>query len=124
MFSIPTLTPASILLGILGYVYFAYTWMIIAKKLDYDKPWLAWIPIANFALLPLLGGEKDWPWVFILIIPVLNIFWGFSWLWAIFKKRGYPGWLIFVLIVSVFFPNWIELVVDAILFGLVAFKDV
>ena len=35
---------------IVVYVYFALAWMTIAKKLKYKKPWLAWIPLANYFL--------------------------------------------------------------------------
>ena len=40
------------------YVYFAFAFMTIAKKLGYDKPWLAWIPIANIFLFPILATNE------------------------------------------------------------------
>jgi len=77
------------------YVYSALAWSTIAKKLKYKRPWLAWIPFANMAMVLQLGGFR-WEWVFLLVIPVLG------WIallvmviiatWRIFEKRKYPGW--------------------------------
>ena len=36
------------------YVYTALAFMTIAKKLRYDKQWLAWIPVANLFLIPII----------------------------------------------------------------------
>jgi len=77
------------------YVYFALAWMTIAKKMKYKHPWLAWIPIANCAMILQLGGFH-WAWIFLVLVPVVG------WLallvlfviatWRIFEKRKYPGW--------------------------------
>lgn len=77
------------------YIYSSLAWMIIAKKLKYKKAWLAWIPIANIAMMLQLGGFH-WAWVFLVLIPILG------WIplfvlaiistWRIFEKRKYPGW--------------------------------
>ena len=78
-----------------GYVYISMAWMTIAKKLNYKRPWLAWIPIANIAMILQLG-EFHWALVFLMLIPILG------WIallvlmiiatWKIFEKRKYPGW--------------------------------
>ncbi len=44
---IGTLLCASAVLGILFYILNAISYHTIAKNRGYDKPWLAWIPIAN-----------------------------------------------------------------------------
>ncbi|MFH1290607.1 MAG: hypothetical protein ABIH92_04315 [Nanoarchaeota archaeon] len=77
------------------YVYFALAWRTIARKLEYKKDWLAWIPIVNWAMILQLGGFH-WAWIFLIVIPVLG------WIalfilciiahWRIFEKRKYPGW--------------------------------
>ena len=84
-----------ILFVIAIYVYVSLAWMTIARKLKYKKPWLAWIPIANLAMMLQLG-KFHWAWVFLILIPVLG------WIalvvlivistWRIFEKRKYPGW--------------------------------
>ncbi len=77
------------------YIYFAMAWMTIANKLKYKRSWLAWIPIANAAMILQLGGF-NWLWIFLILIPFLG------WIalivlliiatWRIFEKRKYPGW--------------------------------
>lgn len=103
------------------YVYFSLAWMTIAKKLKYKKAWLAWIPVANLAMMLQLG-RFHWAWVFLILIPV------FGWValvvliiistWRIFEKRKYPGWFS----LSVIIPG-----VGGILYfaaiGFVAWKD-
>jgi hypothetical protein len=84
------------------YVYFALAWQTTAKKLKYKRPWLAWIPFANLAMILSIGGFH-WAWIFLLVIPFLG------WLavyvlliiatWKILEKRNYPGWLSLSMIV-------------------------
>ena len=86
----------ALILGAALYVYFALAWYTTAKKLKYKYPWLAWIPIANIALILQLGGFH-WAWAFLILIPVLG--WATLFIlaiiskWRIFEKRKYPGWL-------------------------------
>ena len=53
------------------YVYSSLAWMTIAKKLRYKYPWLAWIPIANIAMMLQLGGFY-WAWVFLIVVPFVG----------------------------------------------------
>ncbi len=77
------------------YVYFALAWRTIARKLKYKKDWLAWIPIANGAMILELGGFH-WAWIFLILIPILGWIPLFVLIiiatWRIFEKRKYPGW--------------------------------
>ncbi len=82
----------TVLSSIALYVYIALTWSTIAKKLKCKKYWLAWIPIANFFLLPLIL-KKKWTWGFMILVPVANAVFFILWTWKIFEKRKYPGWL-------------------------------
>ena len=85
----------AVLIFLAVYVYFSLAWMTIARKLKYKYAWLAWIPIANIAMILQLGGFH-WAWVFLMLIPVLG------WIalavlviiatWKIFVKRKFPGW--------------------------------
>lgn len=84
----------AVILSLAFYVYFALAWMTIAKKMKYKHPWLAWIPIANCAMILQLGGFH-WAWIFLVLVPVLG--WIALWVlfiiatWRIFEKRKYPG---------------------------------
>ena len=84
-----------IIFSIAAYVYVSLAWMTIAKKLKHKYPWLAWIPLANVALILQLG-EFHWAWVFLVLIPVLGWIALFVLMiiatWRIFEKRKYPGW--------------------------------
>ncbi|MCK4647315.1 hypothetical protein KAT24_00080 [Candidatus Pacearchaeota archaeon] len=74
------------------YVYIALAWMTIAKKMKCKKYWLAWIPVANFFLLPILL-KKKWTWGFMIFVPIANVVFLILWTWKIFELRKYPGWL-------------------------------
>jgi hypothetical protein len=117
----------AIIIFIALYIYTSLVWYTIAKKLKYGKPWLAWIPFANMAMMLKLGGFH-WAWIFLILIPILG------WIalgvliiiatWRIFEKRKYPGWLSLVPIAS-----WIPFIGGAaglaylIIIGFVAWKD-
>ena len=78
------------------YIYTAFAWMTIAKKVKHKKPWLAWIPFANISMWLQMGGFH-WALIFLILIPVLG------WIallvlmiishWRVFEKLKYPGWL-------------------------------
>jgi len=99
------------------YVYIAFTWMTIAKKLKCKYYWLAWIPVANFFLLPLIL-KKKWTWGFMVLIPVANLVFFILWTWKIFEKRKYPGWIS----LSIIIPK-IGGLLYLIALGFVAWKD-
>ena len=92
----------AILVFIALYIYFALAWRSIARKLKFKKDWLAWIPIANWAMILHLGGFH-WAWIFLILVPF------FGWIalfvlciiahWRIFEKRKYPGWFSLSLII-------------------------
>jgi hypothetical protein len=77
------------------YVYFALAWYSVAKKLKHKKPWLAWIPIVNIALILQLGGFH-WAWILLVLgfIPgwIILLVMVIIAKWRIFVKRKYPGW--------------------------------
>ncbi len=54
------------------YVYSALALSTTAKKLGFDKPWLAWIPIANLYMLFKLG-EQEPLLILLFFTPVANI---------------------------------------------------
>ena len=84
------------------YVYSSMAWMTIAKKLKYKRAWLAWIPIANIAMMLQLGSFH-WAWIFLVLIPILGWIPLFVLMiistWRIFEKRKYPGWFSLSLII-------------------------
>ncbi|MCS7134428.1 MAG: hypothetical protein NZ889_01030 [Candidatus Pacearchaeota archaeon] len=106
------------------YVYHSFAWMTIAKKLKYKKPWLAWIPIVQLFLLPILA-KKHWTYGFLFLIPLVNIVFIVICLWKIFERRKYPGELSLVFAaVMVPFVNIFVLIPVLIIVGLVAWYDI
>ncbi len=105
------------------YIYCAFAWMTIAKKLGYDKPWLAWIPIANLFLYPILA-KKHWAWGFIFLVPIVGAVFFFIWTWNIFEQRKYPGWLSLIPIAGIIpFIGWIASIAYLVILGMVAWAD-
>lgn len=117
------LLAVGIILAIAVYAYYAFAWMTIARKMNYKYPWLAWIPVANAFLIPILAGKK-WPWGFIFLVPIVNLVFYVIWRWRIFEKRKYPGWLSLITIVQIIpVINWLGTLGDLIIIGLVAWAD-
>jgi len=112
-----------VLLSIALYVYYAFVWMTIARKLKYKYPWLAWIPIANFFLVPILA-KKDWTWGFMFLVPIANVVFFFIWTWNIFEQRKYPGWLALIPLAG-FIPvvGGLAGLAYLVILGFVAWKD-
>lgn len=103
------------------YIYTSLAWMVIGKKVRYDKPWLAWIPFANISMILQMGGFH-WAWVFLLLIPILGwialIVLMIISMWRIYEKRNYPGWFSLAMIV----PK-LGGILHLVVLGFVAWKD-
>ncbi|UCC45577.1 MAG: hypothetical protein JSU65_06575 [Candidatus Zixiibacteriota bacterium] len=57
---------------IVGYLYFSYALYMIAKKLNHDNPWFAWIPILNTIQL-IQMAYKPMYWFLLMFVPVVNL---------------------------------------------------
>ena len=131
-----------IIIAILLYIYCAWAWYSIAKKLGYKNAWLAWIPGANFFLLPILA-KRNWNWGWIILAPIItselvHVLFGIFiyilatvfvcemaiiWLWNIYKLRGYPGWLSLIpILILVPILGIFAGIAHLIIIGLVAWK--
>lgn len=125
--SIIALGVIALLMLVAVYVYTALALQTIGKKLKYKRTWLAWIPVANIAMILQMGGFH-WAWVFLLLIPVLGavaigVLATISW-WRIFEKRHYPGWLALVVLIALI-PGlgMFAGIAFLIILGMVAWKD-
>jgi len=115
------------LVSIILYLYVAFAFFTIGKKLNYPKSWLAWIPIANIAMVLQLGGFH-WALVFLILLPILGqiaitVLLIISF-WRICEKRNYPGWISLVPLLS-FIPivGVIAGIATLVVIGLVAWRD-
>jgi hypothetical protein len=116
----------AVIIALALYVYTSWAMMTIARKLKYDKGWLAWIPIVNLVLWPILAKKREgaWPWVFIMLVPIVNIVFMIMWTWQIYELRKYPGWLSLITLLG-FVPviGGLAGIANIIILGLVAWKD-
>jgi len=104
------------------YIYNSWAWYTIAKKLKCKHAFLAWIPIANYFLLPILV-KKHWTYGFFILLPIANLVFAIIWCWEIYKKRGYSGELNLVkigLVIPPLIP--LALIADMIILGIVAWE--
>jgi len=109
-----------VLIGI--YVYFALTLRAIARKMDYSKPWLAWIPIVNLFLFPILTG-RSWTWGLLFFIPVVNVVFLMICLWKMLEKKGYDGkWSLILLGGLSAKPSFVVFVSFLVILGVLAWK--
>lgn len=109
------------------YVYFALVMQTISRKLRHPKPWLAWIPFANIALVLQLG-KFHWGWTFLILVPILGMIalWVLTTIsfWRVFEKRKYPGWLALIQWGGIIpFINFFFALAFAVIIGLVAWRD-
>ncbi len=109
-----------VLIGL--YVYTAAAWYAIAKRLKFKQAWFAWVPILNLVLLPILA-KKDWPWVFILLVPIVNFVFVIIWLWKIFERRKLHGaWSLLLVGQMIPFIGWLCGIGFLIVLGFSAWK--
>jgi hypothetical protein len=95
--------------GLLIYVYVSLSLMKIAQKLGVENAWLAWIPIINLWILVQCAG-KEWWWILLLFIPLVNIVVQVIIWMAIAERRGKPSWigiLIIVPLANIFVPGYL-----------------
>lgn len=84
----------AIIIWLVLYLFFALCLAMIAKKLG--RPFgtsfiMAIIPIANIILILQMAG-KPWWWLFLLLIPIVNIVLCIIIWMKIAEARGKPGW--------------------------------
>jgi hypothetical protein len=108
------------------YIYTSLAFQGIFKKLKYKKSWIAWIPVANLAVILKLGGFH-WAWIFLILVPFLG------WIaltvlliisfWNVFEKLKYPGALSLILL-GVFIPivTGVAQLAFLVILGVVAWK--
>jgi hypothetical protein len=66
-------TKTLIYFGILVFhIYLAACLQIIAKKVNLENTWLAWIPLLQFILLVQAAGKPNWQFL-LLLVPLVNI---------------------------------------------------
>lgn len=92
------------------YVYMAFALMALAKKVDQEPAWLAFIPIGNLWLLSQMADMHWWPILLYLIawIPIIGqigmlvaIIYAIIWFWKVMEKIGRPGWWAILMLIPI-----------------------
>lgn len=98
-----------IIVGLGVYIYMSLALQTIAKKTNTPNGWLAWIPIANIILM-LNISKKPWWWIFLFLIPLVNVvFTVIVWM-GIAEARNKPNWwgiMLIVPLVNVIVPGYL-----------------
>lgn len=117
----------AVVVSIIVYIYSSLVLFTIGKKLGYKRSWLAWIPVANLAMILQLGNFH-WALVFLLLVPILGtiavaVLLIIS-LWRIYEKRKYSGWLSLVPLLSVIpVVGFLAGIAHLVIMGVVAWKN-
>lgn len=103
-----------LILALASYIYFALVYFTLARKLNTEPAWLAWVPIANIYLVWKMSGAPTWSiillvvGIFASIIPFIGWILAFApmammifWMWLIAEKRKYPGWISLLLLIPI-----------------------
>jgi hypothetical protein len=86
----------SVVIGLGSYIYCALALMKIARRLNYENAWFAWIPILNLVLMFQLGEQNPVLLLLLLIPGVGAVVIGILSIIALMKiceKRGYDKML-------------------------------
>jgi hypothetical protein len=115
-------------LFLIGYLYFCFTLMLTARKLDVPGSGLAFVPFVNLILMARMAGMSAWPVLLlfgIAVVPVVGALFllafmafFYIWWWKIAEKRGMEGWLVLLTFVPLVGSVW-----GLILWGLLAWKE-
>lgn len=106
-----------------AYLYFALALRQIAKNNNYKRRWLAWIPVANMFLFPLVTGRK-WQWGLLFFVPVVGTVLLMICIWELLEKKGMNGKWSLVMLGGILSKSFSVVVLPAyaIIIGLLAWK--
>jgi tetratricopeptide (TPR) repeat protein len=100
------------LIAFLLYIFFSLCLFLIAKKLNIENPWTAWIPLIQVWTFVSSAG-KAWWWILLLLVPIVNTIVG-VYLWiCITENLGRNKWLGLLMLVPI---------VNFVFLGILAFS--
>jgi hypothetical protein len=101
-----------LLIGLAFYIYWSLCLFKIAKKLNVEAAWTAWVPIIQ--IWPVVGSAgKPWWWILLLFVPLVNLIVGIYLWMCISENLGRNKWLGLLMLVPV---------VNLIFLGVLAFS--
>ncbi|BAY81865.1 hypothetical protein NIES267_13420 [Calothrix parasitica NIES-267] len=91
----------NLIIGLAAYAFSSYCLYVMFQKLNYPKPWFAWVPfLQNWAMFE-LGDQSPW-WIIGFFIPFVNIVAAIYLIIAFInmvKKLGKNPWFILLMII-------------------------
>ena len=88
----------SLLMGLAMYIYGAFAFMTIAKRVNEEPAWLAWIPIANLYLATKVA-QVPWWYMLAFLLTVIPVVGQLAFMgvmiylaWKTCERLGKPGW--------------------------------
>ena len=97
--------------GIILYIYLALCMYKVAKKMNAENPWFAWIPILNIVLMIQIAKKPLW-WIALMLIPFVNIVIAIMIMVEFLKALGKPAWWVILMMI----PG-----VNLVVWGMLAF---
>lgn len=91
----------ALVVGLAIYIYVSFALMTLAKKMKMERPWLAFIPVANLYLMSKMAKMHWWPVLLVVgtLFSAVSDFFAFAltvfaviWMWKIFQEFKKPGW--------------------------------
>jgi hypothetical protein len=82
------------------YIYFAFALQTIARKTNTANGWWAWIPILQIVLSLNVARKPVW-WIFLCLIPLVNLVMCILIWMGIAEARNRPSWWGILLLVPV-----------------------
>lgn len=81
----------SFLVWVAIYVYTSLAYYTIATKLNYENPWMAWVPFVNLWMMVELAQKEFW-WFILFFLPIVNLAAAVVITMAIAERVGKPSW--------------------------------
>lgn len=83
--------------GLVFYLFYAFCMFKIGQKLDVPYSWLAFVPVAN-SFWPLVGAAgKPWWWIFLMLVPLVQIIVIFYLFMCVAENLGKNKWVALIL---------------------------
>ena len=99
-------------IGLAFYLFGSLCLFLIAKKLNVQAPWTAWIPLVQLWTVVACAG-KPWWWILLFLIPIVNVI-VMVYLWmCIAENLGRNKWLGLL---------WLVPIANLIFIGILAFS--
>lgn len=84
--------PLQILIGLAIYAFFAFCLVRLAQKTNLtEKAWWGWVPVLQVLLMLKIAGVAWW-WIFLLLIPFVNLIMGIIIWMKISEKLNKSKW--------------------------------